>query len=71
MLYGGLVSRLDEHEAYHLRNEHRWGLIRLAQRHPWRLATVAFLIGGAPLRFSPGSFAGVANWFRRMVELLE
>lgn len=63
-LYGALLARLDEHDAYHRRNEHRWGLIRLAQRHPWRLAALAFAIGGALLRLSP---ALILNWLRHLV----
>lgn len=64
-LYGALVSRMDEHDAYHRRNEHRWGLIRLAQRHPWRLAALAFAIGGILLRLSPTL---ILTWLRRFVE---
>lgn len=63
-LYGALLARLDEHDAYHRRNEHRWGLIRLARRHPWRLAALAFAIGGALLRLSP---ALILNWLRHLV----
>ncbi len=41
MLTGTLLARLDAHEEYHRRNEHRWGLVRLAARHPFRLAAAA------------------------------
>jgi len=40
-LTGALLARLDAHEEYHRRNEHRWGLVRLAARHPFRLAVAA------------------------------
>lgn len=42
-LTGALLARLDAHEEYHRRNEHRWGLVRLAARHPFRLASAAAL----------------------------
>lgn len=63
-LYGALVARMDEHDAYHRRNEHRWGVIRLAQRHPWRLAALAFLIGGAMLQLSPDT---LVTWLHRLL----
>lgn len=50
-------AQWDAHAAYHRGNEHRWGLQRLAQRHPLRLAlltaaAVALLgaAGPAPLQ---------------------
>lgn len=42
-----VAARLEAHEDYHRRNEHRWGLIRLAGRHPFRLAVLAFFLAGA------------------------
>lgn len=68
MLYGALVARIDDHDAYHRRNEHRWGLIRLAQRHPWRLAALAFACGGAIITLNPGSFHFFAGCFHRLLE---
>jgi hypothetical protein len=46
-IHTALAERLDAHEAYHRANEHRWGLIRLAQRHPFRLALLAAILAGA------------------------
>jgi hypothetical protein len=40
-LTGALLARLDAHDEYHRRNEHRWGLVRLAARYPFRLAGLA------------------------------
>lgn len=40
-LTGALLARLDAHEEYHRRNEHRWGLLLLARRYPFRLAAAA------------------------------
>lgn len=39
-LTGALLARLDAHDEYHRANEHRWGLPRLAARHPLRLASL-------------------------------
>ena len=65
-----IATRLDAHEAYHRAYEHRWGLGRLAERHPFRLALLAFLGGGAALGLAPESVrwlwdllrAGVTHW---------
>jgi hypothetical protein len=35
------MARIDQHEEYHRNCEHRWGLIRLAGRHPFRFAAAA------------------------------
>ncbi|GEM_PF-6288341 len=40
-LTGAVLARLEAHEDYHRRNEHRWGLYRLAARHPFRFAALA------------------------------
>jgi hypothetical protein len=50
-----LVRRVDNHEAYHRRNEHRFGPGRLAERHPLRLASLAFIAGGLFLVAAPNS----------------
>lgn len=68
LLYGALVSRLDEHDAYHRRNEHRWGLVRLAQRHPWRLAAMAFLCGGVVIAANPASIHFFTWCLKRLIE---
>lgn len=36
-----IFARLDAHEDYHRRGEHRWGLMKLAGRYPFRLAAAA------------------------------
>ena len=54
-LYAAVLTRMDAHEDYHRRNEHRFGLLRLAERHPLRLATAAFLTGGILLATAPES----------------
>lgn len=54
-LHATLAARIEAHEAYHRRNEHRFGMIRLAERHPIRLATLMFVAGGAALATAPGS----------------
>jgi len=58
-----IFARLDAHEDYHRRGEHRWGLIKLAARYPFRLATAATAVAMAS--GSLGSGAG-----RLAVELL-
>lgn len=57
-----LVARMDAHEDYHRKNEHRWGLIRLAGRYPFRLAGLTFLMGWVLLASAPESF----NWLGRL-----
>jgi hypothetical protein len=53
--HAALVRRMDNHEAYHRRNEHRFGPGRLAERHPLRLAVLAFIVGGLFLATAPDS----------------
>lgn len=43
-LAGAVLARIDAHEEYHCANEHRWGLAKLAGRHPFRFAG---LVAGA------------------------
>lgn len=40
-LAAAVLARLDAHEEYHGRNEHRWGMLKLARRYPFRLAAIA------------------------------
>ncbi len=64
-----LTGRLEAHEAYHRANEHRWGLVRLAQRHPWRLATLMFLAGAGACTLAPERLAELGQLTRRLLEL--
>ena len=68
--YSALLARLDAHEAYHQHNEHRWGLIRLAGRHPFRLAMLAFtgawLLSGA----APGSVRWLEALSHRLLQII-
>lgn len=56
-LAGAMLARLDGHEEYHRRNEHRWGLSRLAARHPFRFAalacTLAMALGAVGVESGP------------------
>ena len=36
-----LVARLDNHEIYHRKNEHRWGIVKWCHRYPFRMLFVA------------------------------
>jgi len=47
-----VLARIDAHEDYHRRNEHRWGLVKLAGRYPFRLAALTgiFLLAFGTLR---------------------
>lgn len=45
---GVVLARMDAHEEYHRENEHKWGLVRLAGRHPFRFA---ILVTGALTMF--------------------
>jgi hypothetical protein len=65
-LYGALTARLDQHEAYHRAQEHRWGLIRLAERHPFRLALLAVAGLALALGLAPGS-EWLGQWARRLL----
>lgn len=44
---GAVFARLDAHEDYHRRNEHRWGLIRLAGLYPFRFAFLSVVFSMA------------------------
>lgn len=46
-LSAAVLARIDAHEDYHRQNEHRWGLIKLAARHPFRLASIAGAIAAS------------------------
>lgn len=61
-LYGTIVARLDAHETYHRQCEHRWGLPRLAQRHPFRLALIAFSVAWLMAAAAPESL----QWLTRL-----
>ncbi|MBI3736915.1 hypothetical protein HY256_10430, partial [Candidatus Sumerlaeota bacterium] len=37
-LAAAMLARIDAHEEYHRANEHRWGLVKLAGRYPFRFA---------------------------------
>jgi hypothetical protein len=68
--YEALAERLEAHEAYHRANEHRFGLLRLAERHPLRLAAATFLGGGLLLATAPESLrwmtAAAGYWLRQL-----
>lgn len=57
------AARMQAHEVYHRQNEHRFGLMRLAERHPLRLALVAFACGGVLLTGAPHSM----EWLGRLI----
>lgn len=63
-----MLARLDAHEEYHRRNEHRWGLVKLAARYPFRFAALAVgvvIVGGGSLRV--GVAQGLLAFFARLV----
>lgn len=62
----GLMARLDAHEAYHRQCEHRWGLLKLAERYPFRLAALACTAGAGLLASAPESL----RWLGRALEQL-
>lgn len=64
--HAALSVRLDAHEAYHARNEHRWGLVKLAGRHPFRLAFLTFLAACVLIN----SFAEPAPWLQKTLSNL-
>lgn len=69
--HAAALSRLEAHEAYHRAEEHRWGLPRLAQRHPLRLAAGAFCAGAVALALlSHPALAGFADWIRGLLRLV-
>jgi hypothetical protein len=51
-----IVQELAEHRAYHGANEHRWGLVKLCQMHPFKLAWLAAAVVAVALagRVTPG-----------------
>lgn len=58
-----LTARMDAHEAYHRGHEHRWGLVRLAGRHPFRLAAGVALVVAVAASTAPET----AQWLGRLV----
>lgn len=63
-------ARLDAHETYHRTHEHRWGLIKLAGRHPFRLAAVAMTGAAALQGLAPGSLRGLGRLARAVMAWL-
>lgn len=61
--HGALTARMDAHEAYHHRNEHKWGALKLAQKYPFRLAALTFLAAWMLL----GSIAEASPWLGTML----
>lgn len=61
------AARLDAHEDYHRRYEHRWGLMRLAERYPFRLALGAALL---TLLLAPGLDDRILNILPRFFHFL-
>ena len=55
-LAAAVLARLDAHEEYHVRNEHRWGMLKLARRYPFRLAAIAGALAVA------GNSAMITSW---------
>lgn len=68
-IYALLVARMEAHEAYHQRHEHRWGLVKLAGRYPFRLAALAFAGAWALLAGAGGSAQWVGDLARRLIKL--
>ncbi len=59
---GYLVQELEGHRDYHARNEHRWGLVRWCEMHPFRLVgLLAFGAAVAWLGRDPGAAAAVVR----------
>jgi hypothetical protein len=65
-IHAVLLARMDAHEAYHAKFEHRWGLIKLAERYPFRLAMLTFATAWALLASAPGS----ARWMGQLAQRL-
>lgn len=41
-----LATEMGGHRDYHARNEHRWGMVRWCERHPFRLAAIVAAVLG-------------------------
>lgn len=61
--HAALSARLDAHEIYHARNEHRWGLVKLAGRHPFRLAFLTFAFSCAMM-----ASTSTAQWAGELIQ---
>jgi hypothetical protein len=69
-LHAMLLARFDEHERYHQSAEHRWGLIKLAERHPFRLASLAFTAAALLSLTRPETAHWLAQWVQRVATLV-
>jgi hypothetical protein len=69
VMHALVVARLEAHELYHHQFEHRWGLIRLAERYPFRLALLAFAGAWVLLAGTPGSLRWLGEAARRLLVL--
>ena len=49
-----LLNKILDHQDYHKRNEHRWGLIRIMRNHPFKTILFGILMGiSLSLLFGP------------------
>jgi hypothetical protein len=69
-IYGALLARMDEHDAYHRGHEHRWGLVRCAQRHPFRLAGLALAAGWGLVALAPESVGCLDRWVHELMRMV-
>jgi hypothetical protein len=64
-----VIERIDAHEDYHRREEHRWGLPALARRHLLRLAAGAFALGALLWPDTGGNAAHWIQWLHRLLQI--
>ena len=62
-LAAAVLARIDAHEDYHRRNEHRWGALKLAGRYPFRFAALARTISIVGSSLLPG----ISGWILRHI----
>lgn len=69
-LAAAVLARIDAHEDYHRQNEHRWGLVKLAARHPFRFAALAGMATVTASAVWTDSSARLAEFLAHLTKLL-
>ena len=69
-LAAAVLARIDAHEDYHRKNEHRWGMLKLAGRYPFRFATLAGAMAWAAGGLGAGLNGRLQTLLRHLLELM-
>lgn len=70
-VHAALVARLEAHETYHQRCEHKWGVYKLVERYPLRFIGLSFLGAIVLTSIKPESEHWLSELARYLVSFLK